>query len=124
MTTPPPDPNGHVYNPPPAASPMPPYVGEPYPQAPAQPYGYGYRAVPAKPPGQTLGIVALIVVFFVTIVGLVLGIVAMSQSKAAGVDNTPAKIAVILGCVLVVLQIITVIIMFTFFGPWMWVYFS
>jgi hypothetical protein len=57
-------------------------------------------------PGKTLGIVALIVAFFFSVVGLILGIVARNQSKAAGVENTPAKIAIILGIVFTVLSII------------------
>lgn len=61
---------------------------------------------PAPVPGTTLGIVALIVVFFFSVIGLILGLVAQSQSKAAGIANTPAKVAVILGIVFVALQII------------------
>lgn len=57
-------------------------------------------------PGKTLGIVALIVTFFFSIVGLILGIVARNQSKAAGVENTPAKVAIILGIIFTVLSII------------------
>lgn len=57
-------------------------------------------------PGKTLGIVALIVTFFFSVVGLILGIVARNQSKAAGVENTPAKIAIILGIIFTVLAIL------------------
>ena len=62
-------------------------------------------AAPAVP-GKTLGIVALIVSFFFSVVGLILGIVASNQSKAAGVPNTPAKVAIILGIVFTVLYIL------------------
>ena len=57
-------------------------------------------------PGKTLGIVALIVTFFASVIGLILGIVARNQSKAAGVENTPAKVAIILGIIFTVLSII------------------
>jgi len=57
-------------------------------------------------PGKTLGIVALIVTFFFSVVGLILGIVARNQSKAAGVENTPAKVAIILGIIFTVLSVI------------------
>lgn len=57
-------------------------------------------------PGKTLGIVALIVTFFFSVVGLILGIVARNQSKAAGVENTPAKVAIILGIIFTVLSIL------------------
>jgi preprotein translocase subunit SecG len=54
------------------------------------------NTAPADYPGKTLGIVALILTFFFTLLGLILGLVAQSQSKAAGVKNTPAKVAVVL----------------------------
>jgi hypothetical protein len=61
-------------------------------------------------PGKTLGIVALIVTFFFSVVGLILGIVARNQSKAAGVPNTPAKVAIILGIVFTALGILWFIV--------------
>lgn len=63
-------------------------------------------------PGKTLGIVALIVTFFFSVVGLILGIVARNQSKAAGVENTPAKVAIILGIIFTVLYVL----IFVLFG--------
>ena len=57
-------------------------------------------------PGKTLGIVALIVAFFFSVVGLILGIVARNQSKAAGVPNTPATVAIILGIVFTVIYVL------------------
>jgi hypothetical protein len=91
----------------PPASEPPAYSAAP-PAAPAyDPNGYQ----PAGPvPGKTMGIVALVVVFFFSLVGLILGYVARSQSKAAGVDNTPAKVAIILGWIFLALTIIGVII--------------
>lgn len=65
-----------------------------------------FQQAPAPIPGKTLGIVALIVVFFFSLVGLILGLVAQSQSKSAGIANTPAKVAVILGIIFLALQIV------------------
>ncbi|MFT4213492.1 MAG: DUF4190 domain-containing protein, partial [Microbacterium sp.] len=84
-----------------------------YGAAPAAP---AYGAAPAAPgyggqhaesvPGKTLGIVALIVTFFASAVGLILGYVAASQSKKAGVPNTPAKVAIILGWIFTAFAIV------------------
>ncbi len=79
---------------PPASAPVPP--------APA--------AAPASD-GKTLGIVALIVSFFFSLIGIILGFVARSQSKKAGVKNTPATVAIILGFVFLVLGIILAIVL-------------
>jgi hypothetical protein len=77
--------------------------------AAAPPAAYGGPAE-GPVPGKTLGIVALVVVFFASLIGLILGYVARSQSKKAGVKNTPAKIAIILGWIFLVLTIIGTII--------------
>lgn len=68
-------------------------TGSPSPQPPAA----------APVPGKTLGIVALILAFFVQIVGLILGIVALVQSRRAGVKNTPAVWAIVLSSVFMVI---------------------
>ena len=78
---------------PPASAPVPP--------APA--------AAPASD-GKTLGIVALIVSFFFSVIGIILGFVAKSQSKKAGVKNTPATVAIVLGFVFFVGTIIAIIV--------------
>jgi hypothetical protein len=49
----------------------------------------------SEDPGFGLGIAALVSSFFVQIVGLVLGILALQQSKRAGFEN-PAAIAAII----------------------------
>jgi preprotein translocase subunit SecG len=69
-----------------------------------------YAAAPAAVPGKTLGIVGLVLDFIFPLLGLILSIVAQSQSKAAGVPNTPAKVGVILGIVFIALGIIFSII--------------
>lgn len=60
----------------------------------------------APVPGKTLGIVALIVTFFFALLGIILGFVARSQSKAAGVKNTPATVAIVLGFIFIAAYII------------------
>lgn len=66
---------------------------EPAPQPAYQPAA----AAPNTYPGKTLGIVGLIVSIFVAIVGLILSIVALRQSKKAGYKNTPAVVGIVLG---------------------------
>ena len=68
------------------STPQPPY--EPTPQ-PA-----------AAEPGKGLSIAAIIFAFLVPIVGLILGIVAMVQSKKAGRKNGLALASVIIGALL------------------------
>lgn len=92
----------------PAQSPTPPPAYDAAP--PAYTGGPGYAAPSGSEPGKTLGIVALVVVFFFSLIGLILGYVARSQSKKAGVTNTPAKVAIILGWIFLVLSIIVGII--------------
>jgi hypothetical protein len=78
---------------------------------PAQPTPPTYAAAgtPATFPGKTLGIVAIPVAIFFSVVGIILGFVARSQSKAAGMKNTPATVAIIVGFVILALSIITTI---------------
>jgi len=45
------------------------------------------------------------------VIGIILGFVARSQSKSAGVKNTPATIAIVLGFVLLALTIIGIILL-------------
>ncbi len=89
----------------------------PAPDGSQQPAPPAYAAAPPAPvgaptedPGRTLGIVALVLTFFFTLIGLILGYVARSQSKKAGFDNTPAKIAIILGWIFIALGIVIGII--------------
>lgn len=87
--------------------PMPP-MSQP-PQQPVAPANGSY-------PGKTLGIVGLIVSFFASLIGLILSIVAYSQSKKAGYKNTPALVGIILGAVFLVIGIIVAIILGTVFA--------
>jgi len=80
------------------------------------PYGQPVVFAPAPPPvpGKTMGIVALILPFVgFCLVGLVLGIIALVQSKKAGFKNTPALIAVIVSAVFIVLEIVAAIFIIT-----------
>jgi preprotein translocase subunit SecG len=60
--------------------------------------------------GKTLGIVGLVLAFLIPLAGLIVSIIAKNQSKAAGVENTPAKVGVILSIVFLVLGLIIGII--------------
>ena len=64
---------------------------------------------PATYPGKTLGIVGLVLAILAPIVGLILSIIARSQSKSAGFKNTPATAGIIVGIILTVLYIIIII---------------
>lgn len=77
---------------------------------------YAGNTAVAENPGKTLGIVALIASFFISLLGLILGIVALNQSKKAGFKNGPAKAAIILSIVFMVIGIIVGIILFSVLG--------
>jgi hypothetical protein len=67
-------------------------------------------------PGKTLGIVGLVLAFISGFIGLIISIVANSQSKAAGYTNTPAKIGIIVGIVVTVLAVIITIVAIAIFA--------
>ncbi|UWX97584.1 hypothetical protein N2K95_02545 [Arthrobacter zhaoxinii] len=60
-------------------------------------YGQGGYPQPQVNPGQAMGIAGLITSFFFSVVGLVLSIVGLNQSRKAGMGNTPAVIGIIVG---------------------------
>lgn len=64
----------------------------------------------ASVPGKTLGIVGLILAFLAPLIGLILSIVARSQSKAAGVKNGPATAGIVLSIIFMVLWILIVVL--------------
>ncbi len=72
--------------------------------------------------GKTLGIVGLVLAFVAPLIGLIVSIIARNQSKAAGVENTPAKIGLILSIVFMVLYVIIFIIYFAVIGAAMTTY--
>ncbi|MDQ1216824.1 MULTISPECIES: DUF4190 domain-containing protein [Microbacterium] len=94
------------------------------PQPPAyQPPAYptsssdaSYGNPNAPIPGKTLGIVAFVLSFFAQLIGLILGIVALVQSKKAGHKNGFALAAIIISSVLLVIGVVVAIVLFTVFG--------
>ncbi|MCQ1987347.1 DUF4190 domain-containing protein [Arthrobacter sp. zg-Y844] len=60
-------------------------------------YGQDAYPQPRPNPGQAMGIAGLITSFFFSVVGLVLSIVGLNQSRKAGMGNTPAVIGIIVG---------------------------
>jgi hypothetical protein len=80
-----------------------------YDAAPA--YAGGAPAPGAPVPGKTLGIVAFIVSFFFNLLGLILGIVALVQSRKAGRSNGFAIAAIIIGSISIVIGIIALIVL-------------
>ncbi|ODT21607.1 DUF4190 domain-containing protein [Microbacterium sp. SCN 69-37] len=104
--------------PPPAAPPVapPPYQQSGYAAAPA--YNGGPAASTAVP-GRTLGIVALVLAIVpvgLQLIGLILGIVALVQSKKAGAKNGMAVAAIIVSSVLIVIGIIIGIVVAVVFA--------
>ncbi|MBO0812792.1 MAG: hypothetical protein J2P23_12205 [Microlunatus sp.] len=63
----------------------------PYPAAPVQ---------QAEDPGKTLGIVGLVLSFVTSLPGLIVSIIAVRKSKAAGFSNTIAKVGIVVGAVI------------------------
>lgn len=71
---------------------------------------------PADFPGKTLGIVGLILAIVTPLIGLIVSLVAQSQSKKAGYPNGLAKAGVIVGAILTALGIIVSIFYFIALG--------
>jgi len=65
--------------------------------------------VPVEYPGRTMGVVALVLSFFFQVPALVLGIIAWLWSSKAGVSNVPAKVAVAVSAVLMLLGLLALI---------------
>lgn len=77
----------------------------------APPPAYNSPPAPGAPvPGKTLGIVAFVLSFFAQLIALILGIVALVQSRKAGVKNGWALAAIIISVVLMVIGIIVIIV--------------
>lgn len=98
----------------PQNTPQPPAYETPgYPAAPPAAPAYnagGYAAAPAGPvPGKTMGIVAFILSFFFQLLALILGIVALVQSKKAGRSNGFALAAIIISVVLMIVGAILIV---------------
>ncbi|SDY84186.1 hypothetical protein [Herbiconiux ginsengi] len=57
-------------------------------------------------PGKMLGIVGLVVAILANLIGLVISVIAYTQSKKAGYKNMPALIGVVVGAVFFVLTVV------------------
>lgn len=68
-------------------------------------------------PGRTLGIVGLILAFVASLVGMIISIVALNQSKKAGYDNGLAKAGIIVGAILTVFGLVGSIVYFAVVIP-------
>ncbi len=67
-------------------------------------------AASAAAPGKTLGIVGLILAFLAPLIGFIVSLIARSQSKNAGVKNTPATVGIIIGLIGTIIIIIAVVV--------------
>jgi uncharacterized membrane protein len=82
------------------------------PQQPASSPQYGQQAPypPAQPGYNTMSIVAFILAFFISVVGVILGFVALSQIKKSGEQGRGLAVAaIIIGFAEIVLGIILTI---------------
>ena len=68
-------------------------------------------AAPAltQDPGFILAVIGLVSAFFASIVGLVLGIIALQQSKRAGFQNPTAIAAIIVSASMTVITVVIVV---------------
>lgn len=66
--------------------------------------------------GKTLGIVGLVLAFVFSLAGIIVSAIARSQSKRAGVKNTPATVGLVLGIIFLIGQIIAIILFATVFA--------
>jgi len=90
---------------------QPPYEPPQQPAYPAQPASQQPMAyAPGDYPGKTLGIVGLVFAFVFALVGLILSIIAQNQSKAAGFQNTPAKVGLILSIIFLAVYVVWIIV--------------
>jgi hypothetical protein len=104
--------------------PPPPSYNQAPPPNPAPPAAYSsapppaYGAPAAGPvPGKTMGIVAFVLSFFAQPIALILGIIALVQSKKAGAKNGWAVAAIIISSVLLVIGIIITIVVLAVVVP-------
>ncbi|MCU1404074.1 MAG: hypothetical protein JWQ43_377 [Glaciihabitans sp.] len=85
--------------------------GTPQPYSAPQP-GYSQPETGVNP-GKTLGIVALVLAFPFNIVGTIIGIIALVQSRRAGFKNGPALAAIIVGAVIFLAWIVVIVLAVT-----------
>jgi hypothetical protein len=121
LTNPPPP--GWGYPPPSAGNYPPPYGGYPPPSAGNYPPHYG--GYPPPPPGTNgLAIASLVcslasplLCSLISIVGIVLGVVALNQIKQTGQQGRGLALGgIIVGVVLIVLTIVVIVIYIAFYA--------
>ncbi|MBZ4487270.1 DUF4190 domain-containing protein [Microbacterium sp. cx-55] len=66
----------------------------------------GTYAAATDYPGRTMGITAFVLSFFLQVIALILGIIAIVQSRRAGVSNNLAIAAVVISAVLIATGVI------------------
>jgi hypothetical protein len=96
----------------PVAPPAPDVYATPAPPAYAQP-AYtppAYAAPAAADPGRTLGIVGLILAFFVSPAGIIVSAIGLSRSRKAGNKNGLALAGLILSIVFFVVTVLVIVI--------------
>lgn len=93
-----------------------------YPPAPQPGYGYGYQQpqqqMPvSKPPTNVFAIISLIGVFFLSLLGIIFGHVALNQIKRTGESGRGLALAgLIIGYVRLACEALGIIAMIIFFG--------
>lgn len=64
----------------------------------------GTAAIPAENPGQTLGIISIVLdIVGFSVIGIVLGVISRKKSKAAGQSTTLGTIGMVLGIIFTVI---------------------
>lgn len=91
---------------PPAPAAYPPQA-PPYPGQPNAPY-----AQPIENPGQTLGIIGLVLNFIgISIGGIILGIMSRNKSKAVNMSTTLGTVSLVWGIIATVFAVIGIILL-------------
>jgi hypothetical protein len=94
--------------PPPAA--QQPYANSPY--ANTQPQGSNQSYQGTNPSTNGLSIAGLILAFFIPLVGLILSIIGLKQSKENNQSTTLAKVGIILSSIFMVLGFVSFLFLF------------
>lgn len=109
-------------SPPPDPAPQQPYAQQPPgqqqdPYAQPSPYGYAQQPYPPQPGYNTMAIVGFVLSIVVSVVGIVLCFIALSQIKRTGEQGRGLAIAgLIIGFAQVLIGIIVTIIVFIALG--------
>ncbi len=67
----------------------------------------GTAAIPAENPGQTLGIISIVLdIIGFSVIGIILGVISRKKSKAAGQSTTLGTIGMVLGIIFTVIGLL------------------